>query len=94
MSNLQEWFAKTDPTDASSRLFVSSATLGNSGLTLVWQSVSGVRYYIQRAVDLSAYPAFTTIETNIAGQQGFTTYSDTNEIISSALFYRVGVELQ
>ena len=94
MSNLQEWLAGTDPTDASSRLYLASATLGQSGLTLSWQSVSGVKYYVQRAVKLSASPAFTTIETNIAGQQGLTTYSDTNAIISSALFYRVGVELQ
>ena len=94
MSNLQEWLAGTDPTDASSRLYLASATLGQSGLTLSWQSVSGVKYYVQRAVKLSASPAFTTIETNIAGQQGLTTYSDTNAIISSALFYRVGVEVQ
>jgi hypothetical protein len=92
MSNLQEWLAKTDPIDASSRLYVTTATLDPSGLTLSWQSVSGVKYFVQRSGDLTAHPAFNTIQTNIQGQQGLTSYSDTNAAIFSALFYRVGVE--
>ncbi len=36
-------------------------------------------------------PAFSLLATNLPGQPGTTTYTDTNVAAASPLFYRVGV---
>jgi hypothetical protein len=53
--NIDEWFARTSPTNASSVLVVSSFAVGtDSTLIITWQSVSGRSYSIVRSTDLSA----------------------------------------
>ena len=68
MNNWQEWKAGTIPTNAASVLQLSSPSNSVSGTTITWQSVSGVTYYLQRSTNLSAQPAFSTIQSNIIGQ--------------------------
>jgi hypothetical protein len=65
---------------------------GVSGTTVTWESVSGITYYLQRGTDLGAQPAFTTIQTNIAGQPLTTSYTDTTAYNGDSVFYRVGVQ--
>lgn len=88
MNNWQEWRAGTVPTDPRSLLVISNLTLNISGATLTWQSQTNVPYYIQRATDPGA--AFSTIQSNITGWAGSTSYTDTNA--TGAFFYRVGVQ--
>lgn len=93
MNNWEEWIAGTDPTDASSSLQLLSPSLTNSaGVTVTWQSVTNQTYYLQRASDLSVSPAFSTIQSNIVGQTGFTSFLDTTATNSDAYFYRVGIQ--
>jgi hypothetical protein len=63
-----------------------------SGLTVTWQSVSGVRYILERSLDLGAQPPFFVLSTNVVGLVDTTSYTDTNAVGSGPLYYRVGVQ--
>ena len=91
MSNWQEWVAGTDPTDPLSRLTMLIPSWSSSGITLSWQSVEGVTYFLQRST-LREGDSFSTIQGNITGQAGTTSYMDTNAVNQGHLFYRVGVQ--
>jgi hypothetical protein len=92
-SNWQEWLAGTDPNDSSSKLAMLPLPNTNSiGITITWQSSLGVPYYVQRCTNLAAFPAFQTIQSNIIGQAGTTSYTDTNVVPSMPSLYRVGVQ--
>ena len=60
-------------------------------MTVSWQSVAGVSYFLERSTNLSAAPPFTPLATGIPAQPGTTSYTDTNPANLAPLFYRVGV---
>jgi hypothetical protein len=68
-----------------------SASLTGTNLTVSWQSVAGVTYFLERSTNLWASPPFSLLATNLPGQPGTTTYTDTNAAALAPLFYRVGV---
>jgi hypothetical protein len=86
----QDWIAGLNPTNPASVLAMSAppATNNTSGITVTWQSVSGIIYNLQRSTNL---PVFTTINTNIFGLAGTTSYNDATATNNGPYFYRVGV---
>ena len=90
-NNWQEWRCQTDPTNALSALRLLSALPAGTDVTVTWQSVAGVEYYLLRGTNLSAQPPFGLVATNLAGQAGATSYTDTNAAHLAPLYYRVGV---
>jgi hypothetical protein len=94
MDVYQDWIAGLNPTNALSVLKMTSATPTNNpaGLVVSWESVSNITYFLQSSTNLGAQPAFSTIQSNIVGQTGTTSYTDTNAIGNGPFFYRVGVQ--
>jgi hypothetical protein len=90
-NNWQEWRCQTDPTNALSVLRLLSASPAGTNVTVTWQSVAGVSYFLERSTNLSASPPFTLLSPNLPDQPGRTTYTDTSAASLAPLFYRVGV---
>lgn len=90
LNNWQEWVAGTVPTNAASVLVLAAPELGSDSVKLTWQSVTNRTYYVERATTLAGEPAFSLLESNIAGLEGTTSYTDTLQA-SGPSYYRVGV---
>jgi hypothetical protein len=90
----QDWIAGLDPTNALSVLAMLQPVLTNSpaGLVVSWESVTNRTYFLQRSTNLGVQPAFSTIQSDIVGQIGTTSYTDTNAVGNGPFFYRVGVQ--
>jgi len=90
MNNWQEWICGTDPTNSLSVLTMLAPSNSPSGIIVPWQSVSWKTYFLQRSTNL--YSSFSLLATNITGQPGTTSYTDTNAPGADPIFYRVGVQ--
>jgi parallel beta-helix repeat protein len=93
INNWREWMAGTNPTNALSLLKIISATKTSNpaGTIVTWASQNSRQYHLQRSSALTQ-SAFSTIQDNIAGQAGVTSFADTNAIGPGPFFYRVGVK--
>ena len=91
MNNWEKWIAGLNPTNPASVFILQSPAITVTNATLTWSSVANVTYYVQRSGDLSA-PNFSSIQSNLVGQAGFTSYTDTNAVGNGPFFYRVGVQ--
>jgi PKD repeat protein len=91
MNNWQEWLCGTCPTNALSALRLLSPQRTETNVTVTWQSVPGVNYFLECSTNLSATPCFTCVATNVPGQPGATRYTDSTAANAGPYFYRVGV---
>lgn len=95
ISDYQKSVAGLNPTNPLSVLAMLTppANTDSGGLTVSWQSVSNRTYYLQRATNLNIQPAFSSIQSNLAGSlTGTNSYTDTNALGQGPYFYRVGVQ--
>lgn len=92
MNNWQEYIAGTIPTGSNSVLRMLPPASDTNGVIVSWQSVATRNYFLQRGINLVTQPAFSTIQSNIVGQAGVTTYTDTNATNGGPFYYRVGVQ--
>ncbi|MHC1763358.1 MAG: choice-of-anchor Q domain-containing protein [Verrucomicrobiia bacterium] len=88
----QEWRCQTDPTNALSALRLLSASPDVTNVTVTWQSVAGVSYFLERSTTLSASPPFSLLAQDLPGLAGTTSFTDTNAAGLTPLFYRVGAQ--
>ena len=72
--------------------FLKSPADNSSNIVINWQSINGVKYFIQRSSNLGTQPAFSSVQSNLIGQAGMTTYTDLTATGSGPYFYRVGVQ--
>ena len=94
MNVYQDWIAGLNPTNVLSVLAMlpPAPTNNPAGLVVSWESVSNRTYFLQSSTNLGAQPAFSTIQSNLVGQPGTTSYTDTNAVGNGPFFYRVGVQ--
>jgi len=93
MNNWQEWIAGTDPLDPTSVLkMLAPAPRDGGGVAVSWLSVSNRNYFLQCSTNLFGHTAFSTIQTNIPGQTGVTTATETNIYDAGLVVYRIGVQ--
>jgi hypothetical protein len=89
MNNWQEWVCGTCPTNALSVLRMVSALPMGANVTVSWQSAARVTYFLERSTNLTG--PFIHVASFIMGQDGTTSYADTNAAGAGPFFYRVGV---
>jgi hypothetical protein len=87
----QDWIAGLNPTNPASVLVMLSPQPTNnvSGIMVTWESVTNIPYNLQRTTNVTS--AFTTIQANINGHAGTTSYTDTTATGNGPYFYRVVV---
>jgi len=85
----QEWKAWTDPTSALSVLKLLMPQPQTNGTVVIWQSVLGHSYSVERATNASG--PFSLLRANVPGRAGTTSVTDTNPANGNAILYRVGV---
>lgn len=91
MSNLAEWIAGTNPTNAASCLRMTSVSATNhSAIPVSWLSVAGKNYWLERTTNL-ATGFSTVIATNVTATAPTNTITDTTAPAGNQGFYRVGV---
>ena len=94
LNNWQEWRCQTDPTNALSALRLLSASPAGTNVTVSWQSVAGVNYFLERSTNLSASPPFTLLAPNLPGQPGTTSlHRHQRRALGPAVLPRGGGEL-
>lgn len=90
-SNYEEYLAGTNPLDPNSRLMVKSFTpTPGGGFTITWDTVSGKSYRIERSTSLSPNQ-WTSLQSNVPGDGGPKSFTDTNPGTATRLFYRIAV---
>jgi hypothetical protein len=94
MKNWQKSIAGLNPTNPASVLAMLPPVVANisTGVTVSWQSVNTRTYYLQRATNLAMQPAFSALQSNLVGQAGTTSFTDTTATNGKSFFYRVGVQ--
>lgn len=89
VDNNGEFLAGTDPRDPLSRLAIKSfAPRIGGGFVITWDSVTSVRYQVERSTDLTTW---TPLVSDLTGTGAPLTYTDPNPPASPRLFYRVRV---
>lgn len=89
-SNLQEWLAGTDPTNAASRLAIAGIGTASTPPILVFQGLSNRLYHIDACLELSGTDSWSEASSNaINGANQLVTWTDTTAALPSNRFYRI-----
>ena len=91
-SNLAEWVAGTNPTNAASCLRLAAPSVnGSNGIIIRWPSVAGKTYRLERATNLlTGFDA--VVRSNIIATPPTNSEPDATTLSSKARYYRIRVE--
>jgi hypothetical protein len=92
MSNLQEFLAGTNPTDAESSLRIVQVLGSNTNVRVDWSSADGRIYALERAPALQPSSNFTSIAINLTSTPPVNAFIDTNASSPGPHFYRIRVQ--
>jgi len=82
---------RADSTNPSLPLVLQAPVFVPASLTLCWSSVTNRTYFLERSTNLAQPATFSVLQSNVTGQVGTTSYTDTNAVGDGPFFYRVGV---
>ncbi len=82
----------SNTTNDPSSLSLQPPVLFPGSATLTWSSVTSRSYSLERTTNVGAPPAFSVLRSNISGQPGSTTFTDTDPVTGTPRFYRIRVE--
>jgi len=69
-TNREEWAARTDPSDATSRLTVSGVTWAAGAPRVEWSGRAGVRYQLERRPNLTSLSGWIPTGDTVQGSEG------------------------
>jgi len=90
MSNLQEYYADTDPTNAASKLTASILVTNGAERTIASSTSTGRVYFLQYRPDLMT-GSWSNLQAGVRGVGGVLSLLDTNDL--AAGYYRIGAGL-
>jgi hypothetical protein len=82
----------TSTTTAPTPIVVQPPEFIPASVLVTWTSVTNRSYLLQRSTNLSRPAAFLTLQSNLIGQAGTTSFMDTNAVAAGPYFYRVVVQ--
>src|SRR5262249_14696249 len=91
MNNLQEFIADTNPTNANSRLSMTSVARGTNRVSVGWSGGTQARQYLQRKPDLSSTSVWINLYTNQPPTSTTGSFLDTSSTNRTG-FYRIQAE--
>ncbi|MCX6929314.1 MAG: hypothetical protein NT154_39750, partial [Verrucomicrobia bacterium] len=91
LNNWQEWRCGTSPTNPLSVLRLLAPVADSTSVTVRWESVAGINYFLERSTSLIPPILFIPLATNVPGQPGTTSFADTSVGARDSILYRVGV---
>jgi hypothetical protein len=81
----------TGPTNAAAPFSLQPPVFVPASVVLTWSSVTNRTYFLERSTSLVSPMRFTPVATNVPGEPGTTTFTDTNAAGGGPFFYRVRV---
>ena len=91
-TNLQEYRAGTDPTNATSALRITQAAPSGNDFIIQFNTVAGKIYAIEWQTDLTSTNAWTSLATNITGTGTSIQVTDPGAAVQPRRFYRIRVQ--
>ena len=98
LTNLQEFLANTNPTNAASSLkVISASSLTNGQFSLSWSAIGGTRYRVQYSASLTDLftdiirPVDAEMDSSPVGSTSTQSFTDTFSPTNATRFYRVRV---
>ena len=91
MSNLREFIADTNPTNANSNLKIISGQVVSNNMRITWTGGSQARQYIQRSPSIGASNSWSNLLTNQPPTALTNSFVDTTRT-NGAFFYRIEAE--
>lgn len=93
VSNLREFIAGTNPTDAASRFEVVEIDKLPNGVSIQWTSQTGRRYNVKRSSSLLTPPsAYLTVGAGLAATPPMNQFIDTTPNAEAQSFYLIEIE--
>ena len=90
-NDLHEYLAGTEPTNHTSLLAISNATVSNEEKTISWYSASNRSYHVSRTADLQQ-GSWTNISGTVTATPPANAYTDNTELLIDPVFYRINLE--
>jgi glycosidase len=92
LTNLQEYLAGTNPVDATSRFAITNVQIVGPDVQVMWTSVAGKMYQLQRADSIDQSAAWANVGSSLTATGAVSTQTDAGAANDPVHFYHVTVQ--